>query len=446
MIFKNYKQIISNGQNSKLKKKRKDVLEILNAAIDSVDPFNCVKNIFKKEKIIFKSKEINLLDFNNIYVVGFGKASVGMANAVCNSCSVKYGVVITNDSNASVKNDSFDVFVGGHPIPNQNSILGAEKILEVVNNCKEDDLLLVLISGGGSSLLSKPKVSLKDLQKTTDLLLRSGADIKEINTIRKHLSDVKGGQLIKNVACRVISLVISDIVDDPLEFIASGPTYPDSTTFNDAKNILLKYNLFKKIPYDVRSIIQDGVSGKISDTPSLNNNIFNKVSHFIVANNKIACDAALHKAGRLGYESFIHTTSLTGEARFIGKFLVDIALNYKTQNEKDVALISGGETTVKIRGNGKGGRNQELVLGVISSIEDQNVVVASFATDGIDGSSDAAGAIADLFTSLRAEALNLKADDFLKDNNSYEFFNLLNDLFITGSTGTNVMDIQLILI
>lgn len=446
MLFKNYEQIVSNGQTSELKKKRKDVLEILTAALNSVDPYNAVKNIFEKDKIVFESEEIDLTSFKNIYVVGFGKACVGMANAVCDFSNVKSGVIITNNSAAETENESIEVVVGGHPLPNHGSIIGTEKILDIVNLCEDDDLLIVLISGGGSALLCNPKISLKDLQDTTDLLLCSGADIKEINTIRKHLSKVKGGQLLKQTKGTVVSIVISDIVDDPLEFIASGPTYPDSTTFKDAKNVIEKYDLWNKVPNDVRDIIDEGICGKISETLKDNDQIFDYVFHFIVANNKIACEAAAKQAEKIGYKTLILTTALTGEAKDIGRFLVNKAINYQIDDKKEFALISGGETTVTIKGHGKGGRNQELVLGCVENIANENVVLASFATDGIDGKSDAAGAIADGFSLFRANQKNLNPKIFLDDNNSYEFFKKLNDLFITGPTGTNVMDIQLILI
>jgi hydroxypyruvate reductase/glycerate 2-kinase len=285
---------------------------------------------------------------------------------------------------------------------------------------------------------------LKDIQKTTDLLLKSGANINEINTIRKHLSFIKGGQFVYFVKCRIISLIISDIINDPIEFIASGPTHPDSTTFLDAKNILKKYNLWKKIPLSVKNLIENGVSKKISETPKKENPMFNKVSNFIIANNEIACRAAEEKAKILNYKTMVLTTSLEGEAKDIGKYLVEKAINYSTE-EKKLLFISGGETTVTIKGDGKGGRNQEMVLGSINELSGKDVVFSSFATDGIDGISKAAGAIADGYTFSKAQRRNLDYKSYLTNNNSYEYFNKLNDLLITGPTGTNVMDIQILL-
>ncbi len=443
MLFKNYDQIISNGQTLELQKKRKDILDILTVALESVNPYNAVKQVFKNGNIILNEASYNISDFKNIYVVGFGKASYGMAQAVCEFVSVTKGVIITNDSSVKSISDKIDVVIGGHPIPNKGSIQGADKVIEVINQCRKKDLLLVLISGGGSALLCKPRVSLEDLQVTTDLLLKCGADINEINTIRKHLSYVKGGQLVQLTKGTIISLIISDIVNDPIEFISSGPTYPDSTTFSDAKKILDKYHLWNRIPIKVSAIIDEGIDGKILETSKNGNPIFNNVHNFVVANNRIACIAAIDKAKSLGYKTKLLTTSLTGEAKNISAMLLD---KVKDRYKSHSIFISGGEPTVTIEGNGKGGRNQELVLGGVKLIENSEIVLASFATDGIDGKSDAAGAIADGFTFSRAVNKGLNSKKYLEKNNSYEFFSKLKDLLITGPTGTNIMDIQIILI
>ncbi|MCK5635830.1 MAG: glycerate kinase [Thermoplasmatales archaeon] len=443
MLFKNREQIIENGQTPELKSIREDVLDVLNSALDAVNPYNAVKSKFDGKNINFKSETIDISDFENIYLVGFGKASIGMAQAVCDSVNVKQGAVVTNDPGNKVQSDCISTFVGSHPIPDEKSIEGTEKILEIVEKCEENDLLIVLISGGGSALLEKPRVRINDLQKTTDLLLKSGANINEINTIRKHLSFVKGGQLAASAKCMIISFIVSDIIGDPMEFIASGPTYPDSTTYQDAQRILNKYNLWTKLPSSVQDVIEDGIKGKIPETPKKNDPAFNDVFNFIVANNKIACNAAKEKAEELEYKAILLTTSLDGEAKDIGKYLAEKAANYLTEGKK-VVFISGGETTVTIKGSGKGGRNQEMILGSLEELADKNIVFSSFATDGIDGMSDAAGAIADTFTMKRALKNNLDPKEFLENNNSYEFFKILDDLFLTGPTGTNVMDIQIL--
>jgi len=445
MLFKNKKQIIEHGQTPELQKMREDALDILSAAFEAADPYIAVNVCVSNSGIEIKDEKIDYSDFENIYLAGFGKAAIGMAQAVCDVTNITKGFVITNDPNNSVKNENVKTIVGGHPIPNQQSVDGADQVMELVKGCNDKDLLIVLISGGGSALLCMPRIPLNDLQQTTDLLLKSGANINEINSIRKHLSFVKGGQLAASAPCKIVSLIISDIVGDPMEFIASGPTYPDSTTFGNAQETLKKYNLWKQLPVTVKNIIADGINAKIPETPKKGDPVFDNVNNFIVANNEIACKAAETKARDLGYnKTMLLTTALTGEARDMGKYLIDKAQNHYTEGN-NIVFISGGETTVTIKGDGKGGRNQEMVLAGAEMLIDENMVFASFATDGIDGKSDAAGAVADGFTLTKACEQRLDFDQFLQNNDSYGFFKHLEDLLMTGPTGTNVMDIQVII-
>jgi hydroxypyruvate reductase/glycerate 2-kinase len=440
MLFENQNKLIENGKTIKLKEIRKDILEIFKDSLNSVDPYNCVHSKFRGENILIDLKKINLKNFENIYLIGFGKASVGMAQAVCDSIEIKKGAIITNDKNAIVNCKSVVTYIGTHPIPDEKSVKSTEKLLEVLKDCRENDLLIVLISGGGSALFTKPKIPLLDLQKITDELLKCGANIQEINTIRKHLSFVKGGQLTKLTKSKIVSFIISDIINDPIQFIASGPTYPNSTTYSDAKKIFLKYDLWKKIPNSAKDIIKNAED----ETPDNDDPIFKKVSNYIVANNEIACKAAFKKAKKLGYNPMILTTSLEGEAKEVGKFLIQKISNYKSESKKTI-FICGGETTVTLSGNGKGGRNQEMVLATVPLIKNKKIVFSSFATDGIDGNSDAAGAIADEFSFERSKKDNVNYREYLENNDSNAFFYILNDLLKTGSTGTNVMDIQLII-
>lgn len=442
MIFKNYNELIKNGKNCEIKKKRKDILDILTYAINEVNPYYVIKKYIKDGKIFFDNEKIDTKEFDNIYLIGFGKASINMGRAVLDNLKIKKAVLITNDNKTKINDDKTITYVGGHPLPNQISIKGTNHILELIKESKKQDLIIVLISGGGSSLLSKPRIKIEDLKETTELLLKTNMNISEINTIRKHLSYVKGGQLLYNVNCKVVSLIISDIVNDPIEFIASGPTFPDSTTFNDAKNILIKHNIWYKTPNIVKNIIENGICGEIPETPKKDNPIFKNVKNYIIANNESFVHAAQFYATKIGYKSKILSTSLTGEAKSVGKNLIN---NFKDSKESEKIFFASGETTVNVVGMGKGGRNQEMVLGSIKYIKDKNIVFASFATDGIDGNSDAAGAIADKYTIKRAIEKKLNPSIFLKNNNSYEFFKLLNDLILTGPTGTNLMDIQIIL-
>jgi glycerate-2-kinase len=443
MLFKNYDDLVLNGQTPLLQQKRKDVLDILSAAVDAVQPSRVVKDVFCGTQLVFASEAIDLSSFNHLYVVGFGKASVGMAQAVCDEVTVTKGVVITNDPSAIITNHSIEVIIGGHPLPNEGSIRGAQKILDLFGQCSENDCVIVLISGGGSALFCKPRVPLNDLQKTIDLLLRSGASIDELNTIRKHLSLVKGGQLAQYTKAVIISLIISDIVHNPITSIASGPTCPDPTTFSDAREILKRYELWTNIPTTVRTVITEGIAGRISETLKENNPVFGTVFNFIIANNECACQGAIEKAKELGYDAKLMTTSITGEARVIGKYLIN-RVKKSLCNRKTV-FITSGETTVTVQGGGTGGRNQELVLSCVEEIANSELVVASFATDGIDGNSDVAGALADGFTLARALKKRLDPSRFLEQNNSYVFFQGLGDTLRTGLTGTNVMDIQILI-
>ena len=443
MIFKNARNIIENGLTPEIKKIRADILKIFNSSIEAVNPYNAVIKHIDKNKLVYDTQVFDLENFEKIYVVSFGKASIGMTQAFCDKLNVTKGIVITNQKDKKVNSDKIETIIGSHPIPNEKSIEGADKIIKLIENCTEKDLLIVLISGGGSALLAKPKINLFDLQKTTDLLLKSGANINEINTIRKHLSYVKGGQLIKNVKCQVISMIISDIIGDPLEFISSGPTYPDSTSYEDSLRIIKKYNLIDNVPTSTINTIKKGISGNIPETLKSDDPIFKNVSNFIIANNKLACIKAKEKAGELGYKTIYLTSAIDGEARDIGRFLVEKAKNYETNNKKTL-FISGGETTVTIKGKGKGGRNQEMVLAVVENISDENIIFSSFASDGVDGMSDAAGAIADKYSLKRCKEKNILPDGYLNNNDSYNFFKKIGDLLITNSTGTNVMDIQII--
>lgn len=435
MYIKNSQQLIDNVKdNPDIQQKRKDLLSILEAIIESVNPYNAVSKYLKQNPILAEN-------YQNIYLVGFGKASLGMTKAITDSLPIKEGAINTNEHTEETLTN-IKITTAGHPLPNQHSINGTEKILDIIKTCNKDDLLIILISGGGSALLCKPRVSLQELQITTDHLLKSGATIQEINTIRKHISTVKGGQLIHNIKCHALCLIISDIVNDPLEFIASGPTSPDTTTYQDACNILNHYNLLEKIPKNVVQTIKRGIEGIIPETPKANNPLFQKIDHHLIANNILACKAAENCAKQLGYQATILTTSLIGESRHIGPQLIE---QIKTQQPKHTVFISGGETTVTLTGTGKGGRNQEIALASIPHLSNTPYVFTSFATDGIDGNTQNAGAIVDGATQIRGQHKDLSSQKYLENNDSNTYFKALNDLITTGPTGTNVMDIQLII-
>jgi glycerate-2-kinase len=339
-----------------------------------------------------------------------------------------------------------------HPIPNQNGVNGILRMLEVIKNLSENDVVITLISGGGSALMPFPanNITLDDIQVITSKLLKSGANINEINSVRKHLSAFKGGQLAsKCFPANVISLIISDVINDPLDTIASGPTAPDNTTFKTAKEILEKYHLWRTSSINIKERIKNGYEEKIPDTPKENDPIFKKVHNFIIANNKIAVQKSLEKAEELGYNSVVLSTFIEGEAREVGKVYSGIIKEIVTNKrpiEPPCAIIIGGETTVTVKGNGIGGRNQELALSAVKYIDGLNCVLATLGTDGIDGTSEVAGSIIDGSSYERGINKNQKIEKILEDNNSFQFFKELNDFLMTGPTGTNVNDLSVILV
>ncbi len=335
-----------------------------------------------------------------------------------------------------------------HPIPNRSGVRGVEEMLKLVNLPSEKDLVICLISGGASALMPLPakEIDLQVKQKVTSLLLKSGANIREINAVRKHLSAVKGGRLAERLSpATVLSLIISDVVGDDIGSIASGPTAPDETTYQDAKLVLENYALWRKIPVSARTLIEKGTRGRLAETPKSNSDIFDKVHNVIIGSNKISCAAAASFLRKAGFRTLLLSTRIRGEARHVGSVVAAILADSQ-ENQIPVrtpaAIVAGGETTVTVHGNGVGGRNQELVLSAALGISGlESVGIASIGTDGVDGPTNAAGAIADGNTVRRGLKLGLDANAFLQNNDSHNFFKKLNDLIITGPTGTNVNDI-----
>jgi hydroxypyruvate reductase len=340
-----------------------------------------------------------------------------------------------------------------HPVPDERGIKGAEEILSLVNQAGERDLVLCPISGGGSALLVAPAegVTLEDKQEVTRLLLACGADIHEINTIRKHLSRAKGGGLARFAyPATVISLILSDVIGDDLNVIASGPAVPDTSTFADTRRVLEKYDIWDRVPESVQSRIQQGLKGEIQDTPKAGDAVFERCFSELVGTNIQALKAAGLKAEELGYRTLILSSTVEGEAREVAKVLTAIAREVRHSGNPlsvPACILCGGETTVTIQGDGKGGRNQEFALASALRLDGmENIVVLAGGTDGNDGPTDAAGAVADGSTLARAQGQALDPLDYLSRNDSYNFFQPLEDLVITGPTRTNVMDVYLILV
>jgi glycerate-2-kinase len=339
----------------------------------------------------------------------------------------------------------------GHPIPDEDGVEGSKQIVELLTHLTERDLVICLISGGGSALLPLPSkgISLKDKQRTTEALLKAGATINEVNTVRKHISQLKGGRLAEKAKpATLVSLILSDVLGDPLDSIASGPTAPDTTTFQDAVEILRRYGLWTKVPPSVRRTLRLGLKGKLSETPKLDDPVFNNVHNIIIGNNREACYAAKRNLQSRGLETLLLTSQLQGEARHAGMVLASILREMKLSGNPlapPAAIVAGGETTVTVTGSGKGGRNQEMMLSASFGLKGfEGVAMASMGTDGMDGPTDAAGAIVDGNTLIRSGSLGLDAFQYLRNNDSYGFFSKLKDLIFTGLTGTNVNDITIL--
>lgn len=435
---------------------RDDAVSIFQAGLKAVDAANAVRKYVRLEKDILSvgDKRYDLSAYDAVYIIGAGKASAEMARPLeellgnrirSGMINVKYG--------HGRPLQRIEVNEAGHPVPDESGLRGAEKIKETLRRTGEKDLVVFLLSGGGSALLPSPapRLTLGAKQRLTQLLLESGADIREINTVRKHVSAVKGGQLARLAfPSTLVSLILSDVIGDRLDSIASGPTVPDNTTFGDSLRILEKYALRNRIPDAILDHLEKGARGELEETPKPGDPAFARAQNLIIGSNLQALLAAEKKAESLGYNGLILSSSIEGETREIARMHAALAREIQASGHpvpRPACLISGGETTVTIRGKGLGGRNQEFVLAAAIALDGLNdVAVLSGGTDGTDGPTDAAGAVADGATVGRARALGLEAAHFLRDNDSYHFFEPLGDLLTTGPTLTNVMDLRLILV
>lgn len=409
-----------------------------------------------KEEVLFvDSFSFDLSRFTRILVIGGGKASGKMALEVERILGKRItGGVVNIPDYLSPRPHCERIVLhdATHPIPSAKGVRGVRKMLELVGRPTSKDLVICLISGGGSALMPMPSkgVSLRDVQRTTETLLESGAKIDDVNTVRKHLSAIKGGRLAEKLfPATVLSLIISDVVGDRLDSIGSGPTVPDGTTYGDAEAVLKKYSVWDKVPEKVRCTIAEGAAGKTEETSKNGAKTFERVSNIIVGGNKLACEAAAESLRKMGYTTLILSTRIQGEAREIGTLFSSVLSDVIKDGlpfPPPVAVVAGGETTVTMRGDGVGGRNQEVALSAAIGIAGlKSAYVASMGTDGVDGPTDAAGAMADCETVPRARKLGLDASTFLLNNDSNTFFRRLGGLIVTGPTGTNVNDIMIAL-
>ncbi len=424
MIIKNSKILSTNSKKIK-------ILSIMETGFEAALPGSSLEKIIKRNYLLVNKKKIHLKKYDKIFAVGIGKAAHSMVHKIDSLTKVDGGLVIVPKTTMTNLAQKFAVIQSGHPIPTQQSVFAAKKILHFLNGLTSNDFVIFLISGGASSLVALPDgITLAEKQKVTNLMLKCGASIAEINCIRKHLSQIKGGKLVKYLKSDAVSLVISDVVGDDLSTIASGITYCDKTTFFDAQNIIKKYGLQSKIPKNVLYHINLGVEKKIPETPKKE-----MIKNHIILSNKNSLDAMQAHAKRLGFTTKV-LSCVSGDVQDVG-----IKLAKTLSDTKLDCIIFGGESTVIVKGNGMGGRNQELVLHLVSNLakQDTHAIVISVGTDGIDGNTNYAGAI------WQSDDKINHIPSYLRKNNSYNFFKKYGGLVFTGPTGTNLMDIGLIL-
>jgi hydroxypyruvate reductase len=432
---------------------RRQALRIFQAALKAAAPAQAVLRHVQLdgERLVADGARYRLSAFRNISVIGAGKASAQMARAIERllGARISGGEINVKDGHAAALR-RIRINECGHPVPDQRGVAGARRIAQIASEAGPDDLILCLISGGASALLPlpAPPITLAEKQKTTRLLLHCGASIHEINCVRKHISRIKGGQLARLAhPATLLTLILSDVIGDDLDAIGSGPTVPDRSTFADARAIFERYRIWNKLPVAVR----ERFTSMAEETPKAGDKIFDKTRNVIVGSNALAVDAAAIEARRLGFHTLVLSTFLEGEARQAARVYAAIAKEIRATGrplKAPACVISGGETTVTVRGTGLGGRNQEFALAAALDIAglQGEVLILSGGTDGTDGPTDAAGAIADGTTITRAQAQGLNAAAFLANNDSYHFFEATGDLIKTGPTGTNVADVQLILV
>ncbi len=448
---------MANSSDEVLRRLRHDACLILDGALKAVDPKEAVLNALTLDGNIlsYKGGSVDLSRTKKVIVVGGGKAGGLMARAVEALLGKRITtghVNVLKGTEDSVKTGRVTLRGASHPIPDHEGVKGVDTMFDLTNGLTKRDLVITLMSGGGSALMPYPAsgINLEDMRELTSLLLKAGVTINELNSVRKHISGFKGGQFARHVyPARMINLLLSDVIGDPIDTIASGPTSPDESSFTDARGVVVKYGLLDDIPENVLTRLNAGINGMCPETPKLGDPIFENVSNLVIANNYMAARAASEVAEGLGYNSLILSTHIEGEARQVGVMFAGIAREEQSRGlpvPRPAAIIIGGETTVNVKGEGKGGRNQEVALGAIRKMSGLKGLIATLGTDGIDGPTDAAGAIVDGESLSRALELGLNPDVFLDGNDSYSFFKPMNDQIMTGPTGTNVNDLNVILV
>lgn len=436
---------------------REGIQAVQRAALAAVEPGAAVRRHLRLEGscLSVAGQAVDLALFDRIWVMAAGKAGPAMAAAAADILGERLagGLVVTRagDGVRASHAGPLEMLEAGHPIPDERGVRAARRLVGLLSGLSPRDLVLVLLSGGASALTTLPAagLSLADLQATTSLLLACGATIAELNTLRKHLCLLKGGDLARRAApARVVALILSDVVGDPLDVIASGPTAPDTTTFADAWAVIERYGLESRLPGPVSEHLREGFAGRLADTPKPGDACFARVQNCIVGSNRLAAEAAVQAASAAGFHDLLLSTFVEGEARQVGRVAAALArelVSYDRPARRPACLVWGGETTVTVTGQGKGGRNQEMALAAALAMEGlPGVLLVALATDGTDGPTGAAGAVATGDTAGRARALGLDPAAYLRDNNAYPFFESLGDLLVTGPTGTNVNDLLML--
>jgi glycerate 2-kinase len=429
-------------------------LDVLGAALDAVDPAKAIRRVLERREnsLWIDGAAYDLGRYRRIFVIGGGKAGASMAAAVeavlgdlitAGVVNVKYGY--------TAPTRIVRVREAGHPVPDAAGVAGTQEMVNLLRGASADDLVLCLISGGGSALMTLPVegVSLDDMQTLTHLLLRSGAPIQDMNAVRKHLSQIKGGQLARLAhPATVVTLILSDVVGSPLDVIASGPTVPDTSTFARAQAVIERYGITGDVPESVRQHLRRGLSGAVPETPKPGE--LANAHNVIIADNARAAQAAVARAEALGFHTLRLSTYVEGEAREVARVLAALAKEITATGRpvpRPACLILGGETTVTVHGDGKGGRNQELALAAALAIQGiESVMIASLATDGSDGPTDAAGGLVDGTTVARGERLGMSAQAALDNNDAYPYLSQVGDLMVTGPTNTNVNDLMAVFV
>jgi glycerate-2-kinase len=467
MFVKNTSQLLSVNNYKSQKFLREIGLNCIEKALSAVKPENLIRKSIKiqGDKLIIKDDFFNLEEYDKVYIIGGGKASAEMAytfEEILLNSPINYEGIINVPVGLEIKQaettKKIELNFARHPIPNENGVNGIKKMLEIIKRSSKKDLIICLISGGGSALLPLPKkgITLRDLQQTNSLLLRSSVSIHEINAVRKHLSDFKGGNLAKIVfkysGATLISLIISDVVGDDLDSIASGPTVPDKSTFKDAVDILKKYNLYQKIPDSVRKTLDKGLFDKNLENPKPNDNCFTKVHNYLIGSVRLAVSEVIAYLKK-DFHTDYFSDKITGEANDFGMnlyYIISQELKKYKDIKKGISLVGSGELTVTIKGDGIGGRNQQALLSFLDFTRNKDInykfLIIGANLDGIEGNSHAMGALIDNFTLEKMIKKNLNSKKYLDNNDSNSLFKILESEIITGPTGCNVNDLILVLL